>query len=266
MPDAAPRAGSQSAGSPPLPEDWESGGGEESSTSAAVEVVPAAKKRKVSVKKIAKAKGESKTVLSEPSPPPGMSLPELAAVASALAATNPLASSSTLPPSPPPSTHRHVHHHSSVQPASATSRSLSSLSLDDLLQFRNGFKSELEGMRQSISRMEELMGKGVEWLGVLDGAVDTFSSGHHHHHHHHHHIEPSIGKRKERAEGAITSIPLAEVKSRTDEDMVDFLQGLPDFEGAASLLRSKKTESEKPPVVALVPADVEMVDADEKNT
>lgn len=265
MVDAALRAGSQTAGSPPLAEDWEDGGGGESSASATVEVVPAAKKRKVSVKKIAKPKVESKIVSTDLSPPPGMSLPELAAVASALAATNPLASSSTLPPSPPPSsTHRHVHHHTSTQSSSTTSKPLSSLSLDDLLQFRNGFRTELEGMKQSIHRMEEWIGKGVELLGVLDGAVDTISNGHHHHHHHHHHNDSSIGKRKERAEGGITSVPLVEVKSRTEEDLAEYLNGLPPFEVVGVPLRTTN-DSEKPPVVALVPADVDMVDAGAEN-
>lgn len=253
MDEAANRATSATASPPPLGEDWEEG--EDSSTSNAIESAPpAAKKRKTTS---SSKKTSKNSALIEPSPPPGTTLPELAAVASQL--VSPIASSSKstlqqqqqshfLPPFPLPSSTSSSNSsiHSKLSPISSVPVPLV-FSFEELIQFRNGFKSELVEMED---RMSQWMSKGKQWLGFLDGAVDSASRQHQLDQHQQQqqqqqHLLDNHENHGFTENGAVplptlvAGVKKLESKSRTEQDLEDYLHGLPVFDAVALPLRQK---------------------------
>lgn len=254
MDEAANRATSATASPPPVGEDWEEG--EESSTSNAIE--PAPKKRKTTTTSSSSSsskKANRNSMNIEPSPPPGMTLPDLIAVASQL--VSPVASSSKstlqqqqsnfLPPLPLPSSITSSTS-SSSKLASISSVSVpSAFSYEELIQFRNGFKSELIEMED---RMNSWMSKGKEWLGILDSAVESVTlqqQSQRQHQLHHQQQQQLLDTHENHGfNGSVIESPIAVTqgkkdggKSRTEQDLEDYLHGLPVFDAVALPLRKK---------------------------
>lgn len=141
MMEAASRAGSHPAPSPPPVDGY----------TAEHAPLPAAKRRKPN------KKASSPDADHEPSPPPGRSILDLAAVAS-----------QALEPHPHPHPHLHSHPATPHLDAPLTRRELDS--------FRTGLRVELASMRGALARMEAFVATGDALLARFDTAEAGASS------------------------------------------------------------------------------------------
>lgn len=180
-------------GSPP-PTEVDELETDDSSFSAAT---PAAKRRKT-------AKKTSPTTADSP---PGMTLPDLAAVA-----LHTLSASSSLSRS----------QSNKAPPAmSYLDTPLTSLTLHDLVAFRDGLRGELGSMRDAMGKMEGYLGRGDQLLGVLDTTLAR--------------VKPPA----ESVALETSATDDAETRRRTEQDLEDYLSGLPEMDAVKLPLRKR---------------------------
>lgn len=193
MADAAAARNMKTQGSPP-PAEVDELETDDGSFSVAT---PAAKRRKTTKKTSPAAAGS----LS----PPGMTLPDLAAVAlHSLSASSSLSRSQS---------------NNALPSSSHLDTPLASLSFRDLVAFRDGLRGELGSMRDAMGKMEAYLGRGDQLLGVLDSTLARVAPPP---------VEPVVED--------------AETRRRTEQDLEDYLSGLPEMDAVKLPLRAKRVE------------------------
>jgi hypothetical protein len=163
-----------------------------------------------------------------------------------------------LGPTPGLHHHHHRHHHhahgSQVAYVSTSShslipRTLSAPHLSDLLQVREALRSELAEMRQSMQRMHDVLEKGDEFLRLLEAGPEVawegeaMSSS-----------EPDVETVAEKLVKEEREVEAKEqqARRRTELDLEEYLQGLPEMEAVKLPLRTPPV-----PIPVSAPAPIE---------